>query len=68
MLAVDVGNLVRAGVGDAASGYQYCTNQLVILYCTVRIRLISKMVAHTRLPSVAFRSGSRFLAVSLQVT
>jgi len=25
-------------------------------------------VAHTRLPSVGFRSSSRFLAVSLQVT
>ena len=28
----------------------------------------SKKVAHTRLPSVGFRSWSRFLAVSLQVT
>jgi len=28
---------------------------------------ISKKVAHTRLPSVGFRSWSRFLAVSLQV-
>ena len=27
-----------------------------------------KKVAHTRLPSVGFRSLSRFLAVSLQVT
>ena len=33
-----------------------------------QLRLGVKKVAHTRLPSVGFRSWSRFLAVSLQVT
>ena len=37
------------------------------LTCLVRDRK-GKKVAHTRLPSVGFRSWSRFLAVSLQVT
>jgi len=35
------------------------------LYATEKIKV---KVAHTRLPSVVFRSWSRFLAVSLQVT
>ena len=33
-----------------------------------RSGFVLKMVAHTRLPSVGFRSSSRFLAVNLQVT
>jgi len=33
-----------------------------------RVRVKKAKVAHTRLPSVGFRSWSRFLAVSLQVT
>jgi len=35
----------------------------------VRVRTVNKVkLAHTRLPSVGFRSWSRFLAVSLQLT
>ena len=34
----------------------------------VRVNKVKVNVAHTRLPSVGFRSWSRFLAVSLQVT
>ena len=51
----------------------FCT--VVWLLCLLRAAssvyistVICKKVAHTRLPSVGFWSGSRFLAVSLQVT
>jgi len=38
------------------------------LYRLYNLRRMTKKAAHTRLPSVRFRSWSRFLAVSLQVT
>jgi len=37
-------------------------------YLEGALRVGKERVAHTRLPSVGFRSSSRFLAVSLQVT
>jgi len=42
--------------------YRHANYYKCILYFTY------KKIAHTRLPSVGFRSWSRFLAVSLQVT
>ena len=53
--------ILRDIVGRA-SGHQLCSK-------SASYRIIKRVkVAHTRLPSVGFRSLSRFLAVSLQVT
>jgi len=45
------------------------TPQVTVVWWLVHLTAVweVKMVAHTRLPSIGFRSWSRFLAVSLQV-
>jgi len=43
--------------------YGFCSSKLPLSHTYRKVK-----VAHTRLPSVGFRSWSRFLAVSLQVT
>jgi len=48
---------------------EYTTLLLQIQTLLLQIQAVKKVkVAHARLPSVEFRSWSRFLAVSLQVT
>jgi len=54
----------------ASCSYCFCTF-LIVLPCdifTTKIKVKKVKVAHTRLLSIGFRSWSRFLAVSLQVT
>ena len=54
---------------DAARPPNICYNSLIkITNSRVYIVKSKVKVAHTRLPNVGFRSWSRFLAVSLQVT
>ena len=63
-MAVDIKQYLPSGSPRGKQWISQSINQSVYQTWISRV----KKVAHTRLPSVGFRSWSRYLAVSLQVT